>query len=239
MPQQNSQTIYQQVLTMIQNPATAKLPPETKLAEQLGVSRITVRDILADLEAKGYITRRRKLGTIVNRHIVKETARLDIENLYVDMIRSSGFQASCKLCGITRQQPSPQIVQALRIADEAVYLLRKVLYADGKPVIYINDYVSERFFNHEDLDIPLIEESTYLFVQKFHKKPLVSSVSHLDALTAQDELAQVMQLDCGASVLQLNTVAYDEEQWPVVYTLEYFNTKRIPFSIQRRLSVHQ
>ena len=228
--------VYQEILAMIQNPELTKLPPETKLAQQLGVSRITIRDILADFEAKGYITRRRKLGTIINRHIVKESARLDIENLYMDMIRSSGFDASCRVLGITRQPPTPVIADALCLPHDNIYRIRKVLYADGKPVIYINDYVSECFFNHEDLDIQLIEESTYLFVQKFYKKPLVSSVSHLDTLTVEDDLSRIMQLRCGESVLQLNTIAFDEDQRPVVYTLEYFNTKIIPFSIQRRLS---
>ena len=35
-----------------------KLPPESELAKQLGVSRVLIRDIFGELESRGYISRK-------------------------------------------------------------------------------------------------------------------------------------------------------------------------------------
>lgn len=227
---------YHKVMAMIRSCDSGRLPPETELARQLGVSRITIRDILAEFEAQGFITRRRKLGTVINRHIVKETARLDIENLYLDMIRNSGFVPSCNILSITRQTPSMAMAGVLDLLEaDPVYKITKILRANGQPVIFINDYIPAQYFHHEDLDLSLLEKSTYAFIQRHYRPGLVSTVSHLDTNAASDELALLMQVESSTPILELETVAYDAGQHPMVYTLEYINTKVIPFSIQRRL----
>ena len=53
-----------------------RLPSEENMAAQLGVSRVKVRDELSKLEAAGYVTRKRGVGTLVNRYVLQEAARL-------------------------------------------------------------------------------------------------------------------------------------------------------------------
>ena len=43
-----------------------RIPPETELASELGVSRTTVRDALSRLENEGSIYRKQGAGTFVN-----------------------------------------------------------------------------------------------------------------------------------------------------------------------------
>ena len=73
---------------------TAHLPPETELAQTLGISRTQLRDALAVLEQEGFITRRHGVGTLINRHVLKVPVRMDIEEELLDMIRSSGYEAA-------------------------------------------------------------------------------------------------------------------------------------------------
>src|SRR5438270_11282744 len=46
-----------------------RLPSEDELASMLNVSRTTIRTALHSLEQDGIITRRRALGTTINRHV--------------------------------------------------------------------------------------------------------------------------------------------------------------------------
>lgn len=46
----------------------ARLPRELELAEQFGISRNHLREVLAQLEREGFITRIHGVGTIINRY---------------------------------------------------------------------------------------------------------------------------------------------------------------------------
>ena len=68
-----------------------KLPPETELAAKLGISRTQLRDGLAILEQSGFITRRRRIGTVINRHVTEVSTRIDLEVEFLDMIAQAGY----------------------------------------------------------------------------------------------------------------------------------------------------
>ena len=56
-----------------------KLPRELDLAKQLGISRNHLREVLAQLEREGFITRLHGVGTIINHHVLQVKNRMDIE----------------------------------------------------------------------------------------------------------------------------------------------------------------
>lgn len=230
---------YEKVMQLVRDSDTGnRLPPETKLAEQIGVSRVTIRDILAEMEAHGYISRQRGKGTIVNREITKEKARLDMENMYTDMIQRCGYKPSCFVKSIVRvDDPEEEIQNALQIQKKKrICLIRKIVSADNKPVLYINDYIQEKFFDMDNLDIGMIARSTYKFVQEHSGKTLDSSISHVETITADSKLADIMKISAGTALLVLKTTAFDTTPDPLIYSVEYINTQIIPFSIQRRLT---
>jgi GntR family transcriptional regulator len=53
-----------------------RLPSEDELASMLNVSRTTIRTALHSLEQDGIITRRRALGTTVNKHVAPDLVAL-------------------------------------------------------------------------------------------------------------------------------------------------------------------
>ena len=54
-----------------------RLPPEVEIAARLGVSRTALRDALATLEQEGFISRRKGVGTIINRHVLAVKTRME------------------------------------------------------------------------------------------------------------------------------------------------------------------
>lgn len=58
-----------------------RLPRETVLSEQLGISRTQLRDELASLEREGFITRRHGVGTVINHHVFAVKNRMEQEQL--------------------------------------------------------------------------------------------------------------------------------------------------------------
>ena len=78
----NAQTVRERILAEMRDGLFSKcerLPRETVLSEELGISRTQLRDVLAALEQEGFITRRLGVGTVINRHVLNVKSRMDMK----------------------------------------------------------------------------------------------------------------------------------------------------------------
>ena len=119
-----------------------RLPSEADLAAQFGVSRVKMRDVLSQLEGAGYIIRKRGAGTLINRYVLDEPARLDIDSVYMDIVANCGFQPRSTLYQLRKlSDPPPEVARKLALEPgESTYQIEIVIYADGRPVILVVDY---------------------------------------------------------------------------------------------------
>ena len=93
---------------------------QAQLAGQLGVSRVKIRDVLSQLEAAGYVTRKRGVGTLINRYVLAEAARLDIDSSYVDIVASYGYTPRATLRKLKLLSPASPILAEKLGFDPAV-----------------------------------------------------------------------------------------------------------------------
>ncbi len=74
-----------------------RIPPETELATDLGVSRTTVRDALSRLEHEGTIYRRQGSGTFVNEPGLQIRSRLEDIWSYEQVLEDHGYVPSVRV----------------------------------------------------------------------------------------------------------------------------------------------
>ena len=72
-------------------PPGSKLPPEPELAEEMGVSRPTLREALRSLEEDGFVTRTRGAGTYAT-HRPRLRNNLDVNFGVTEAIRAAGME---------------------------------------------------------------------------------------------------------------------------------------------------
>ncbi len=230
---------YTRLFKLIQAGAATedRLPPEEVLAGQMGISRVKLRDILAELETKGYITRKKGVGTKINHHIFKEKGRLDIDNIYSEVIEESGFKSTVFVRKITTMTDVPELVrEKLSLEpDEKAIRIEKLVHADDIPVILISDYVTSKYFNDVDLDVSLIAMSTFCFVQRYCDEILDNIIVHFDACAVDEDISGTMKLPVGTPIMKLDSVCYSIDLKPIMFSIEYFNTKIIPFSFHKKV----
>ncbi len=214
-----------------------RLQPESDLAKEIGVSRAKIRDILAQLETSGYITRKRGCGTLINRLMLHEKARLDIDTIYMDMIQEYGMNAHTNLLSMnTVYSPSPTVLESLRLAPHrGVYHISNTICANEKPLVLIHNFIPISLYDKVENNFILWEKNIFYFLQQMSEEPLENMTVHMDAVVADEELAKLMQVDIGFPLLRLESVCYTKGSSPVLYSVEHFNTKIVPLSFQKRI----
>jgi len=237
-----SKTTYSKILDLIceYSRTSDKLPSEDDIARQLNISRVKVRDTMAVIEANGYIIRRRGVGTLINKYALAEKARFDIDNYFDDMITRLGFAPSDKLIEVSLcTDPPADLYEKLDLQPGVpVFQVTKIILADNTPAIYIRDYVPSKYFDIEHVDLQLITGNIFNYVQTRNDFILHSMIATLDAVTIEDNnLAESMRLPLGFPLLKAVEISYSQSIKPIIYSLEYYNTKIIPFSIYKRIVI--
>ena len=118
------------------------LPSEPKLAEQLGVSRATLRDAMRAFQGRGLIVRRQGVGTYVGPKPIEAGLEelVSLETLAAQI----GLQVVMGGLSLERRAPSQPELETLELqVGQRVVEIARVIRAAGKPVAYLIDVVAE------------------------------------------------------------------------------------------------
>ena len=200
----------------------AHLPPEKELAEELGISRTQLRDILAALEREGFITRRHGVGTLINRHVLDAPNRMDIETEFLDMIRQCGFQPAATCLQVSEQPADSETAHCLRIEVGApVIRVANLCTADGTPAIYWEDVFAKSLIK-EPCTLEDCKQLIFHFVEKFCGVSAYMDLTDIRPVVTDSTLAQHLQIPVGTPVLNLKEVDFDIDGNPIFCSYQYF-----------------
>ncbi len=219
----------------------AKLPREEQLAKDLSVSRVTVRRALDDLEQEGLILRLHGKGTFVNAEAVQIKVNLSQGQEFSDMIEASGYRARVGLVRAERREAGAELSAVFQIPESApVMEVEKVFFADDHPAIVCIDRCPLALLTQPVADGEWAQ-STFELLRKYAGK--IVTRDKLEVLTmtrgqmqAQFRGASGMECD---SVLVLNAINYDQDNQPVIYDTEFYNTDYIRYNLIRNKNVYR
>ncbi|AIX50678.1 MULTISPECIES: histidine utilization repressor [Pantoea] len=86
--------------------ARQRVPSESELVSELGVSRMTINRALRELTAEGYLLRMQGVGTFVA-EMKGYTAMLEVHNI-ADEIAQRGHQHRCQILTLTQGRADPE-----------------------------------------------------------------------------------------------------------------------------------
>lgn len=224
LSEQISNQLLQEMRTGLYKDAS-RLPPETEVAEQLGVSRTAVRDSLATLEREGFVTRKHGIGTIINRHVLAVRTRMDLEKEFLEMIADAGYTPG--LCGILAETvPADETLAAqLRIEPgEEVIQVTRTVTANGIPTIHCVDSIAVSIIVDHGYDLDDLARPIFDFLQNFCNTLTYMDLTEVAAVAADESLAQALQVEIGTPVLHMNEVSYDLRGNPVLHSNEHYRS---------------
>lgn len=139
----------------------SRIPSETELSKELGVSRATVRTVLAKLAVNGLILRKQGDGTYINARVEKVSAHLGNVWDFFCLIESNGYSPSIQLISKEVRPANEEESRMLSIhLGEKLLSLTRLFFADETPVI-----LTENIFPVSQLRVSVDEVNGSLHIR--------------------------------------------------------------------------
>ena len=211
-----------------------KLPRETVLSKQMGVSRTQLRDVLAALEREGFISRRHGVGTVINKHVMQVKNRMDIEREFLDIIREHGYEPSVIALEVCEEIADKESALKLKIDEgTTVVCIRLLCGADGKPAIYAEDVFDRKLVREEYTDADY-RVNIFQFLKQFCEVEPYLDLTEIHPAIADEKLAKKMNIPESTLLIKMEEVEYDVEGIPIFYSKQYFVDDLISHTVLRK-----
>ena len=213
----------------------SRLPPETSLAEELGISRTAVRDALSTLEREGFISRKRAVGTLINRHVLNVKVRIDLEAEFLRIVESAGYEPGYAYLCHEFTPADAEVAGRLRVAEGSETLVvERVVTASGTPLLLCDDYIAanlitDKSYTEEDLSKPIFD-----FLERFCRARGCMDLTGIHAVNADARVATALGIREGDAVLSLDEVWYNFDGEPILFAKEYYREGMLTHTILRK-----
>lgn len=193
-------------------PRGSKLDSELDLAEQLGISRPTMRAAIKQLVDKGLLMRRRGIGTTVAPRPVRRAVALT--SLYDDLKRE-GREPRTRVLALEEVLCPPDVAEHLGLGPTAPVLrFERLRIAGSDPIALMHNVIPVGLLEIEKEDL----ERTGLY-DLFRRNGIAPHVAtqRIGARKAGAEEAELLEIEPGDPVLTMTRVAYDTNGRAIEY----------------------
>jgi GntR family transcriptional regulator len=208
-----------------------QLPSEFDLAKLLGVSRATLREALRILEEENVIIRRHGVGTFVN---AKPLFSSGIEQLssVTNMIVQVGMKPGTIFFSSDTQSASEEDIHRFSCsADDEIVVMERVRTANGEPVVYCVDKVPHKYlpdtFSHE-------EESIFSILDETAQIKITYAIAEIEPVGYHERISPILECDPETALLVLKQMHFDENDEPILYSVNYFRADKFSFHVLRK-----
>ncbi|GAB6098812.1 GntR family transcriptional regulator [Halanaerocella petrolearia] len=213
-----------------------RLPSEAKLAEKFGVSRATLREALRVLEKEGKVDRRQGVGTFIAEKAALFKSGIEELTSITETIEAMGLEAGTIGLNLELDKQFPDLSQEFEIdAQEKMATLQRTRTANEEPVAYCRDFLPQKFLA-DDISREEFSGSLFDYLQEESNLYITYAVADVLAVTADQLLADKLDLEEGTPLLLLKQMHYDDRDTPVLYSENYFRNDKFEFHVVRNRS---
>lgn len=215
--------------------AADKLPPEEDLAAALGVSRMTLRQALGSLEAKGLIERRR--GRAGGNFIREPQIECDLTGLpgFTEQMRRANVRAGARVISVRQVPATKAIAGALELGrDKDVFQIIRVRSARREPLALEETYVPAHLF--VGLADRRLTGSLYAIMRNDFDLAPHSAQEWLEPALATADQAALLNIETGAALMLVTRTAFTAAGLPVEHAFDRYRADRTRISLRTGIS---
>ncbi len=238
--------LYEEVIDLIERLVVDQglgpgdmLPSQNELSQLAGVSLITVRRALEELEREGRVRRRQGLGTFLSRpKILADPSRAG--GLGGTLDEAQATVVTTELLGIALGEPSADVRAALDLdVGQLVWSVRRLRRIDGKPSILETALIPEHLA--PDLPNAYQDGSLYETLRATYGLEDDYEEQFLDVIHAGGDVRALLKLAQHAFVVRIQGVSRDHNGVPFDCFQQVYPATEFAFAIagQAERRLHQ
>lgn len=199
------------------------IPSEIDLAARFGVSQGTVRKAVDELASENLLVRRQGKGTFVATH-AEQQQQYRFLRLMPDEGRDAGLGRQLLDC--RRQRAPAWIARQLGMrAGDAMVEVRRILHADGRPVVLDDIWLPGDLF--KGLTTERLNKHRGPFYGLFEAEfgvHMIRAQEKIRAVAADADSAALLQVELGAPLLSVERLSFTYGDKPVELRRGLYNT---------------
>ncbi len=203
------------------------LPNEIEMANELGISRNTLRQATNKLVYEGLLFRKKGVGTIVTRPVDSKAKNW---MSFTQEMRSKGIEVVNYDIKLTWVNPDKRVAEFFGIPEDSKILkMERLRGSKDGPFVYFVSYFHPRIglSGTENFNRPLYEilQNDYAVVAKLSKEEIT-------AVAADRVLAKRLNIKIGDPILKRKRFVYDPGRRPIEFNLGYYRSDSIVYTVE-------
>lgn len=208
------------------------LATEQQLCDQFGISRITVRHALQDLERAGLIERIQGRGSMVRKRDIS-TSKKEVRGFTQSMLMQ-GVVPRSVLLDKELIKGTPDLIELFQLPQNGPYQFwrfRRLRFIGAEPVVIMNHYVRKELGDIM-LAYDLGDISFYALFEKILNQQIHDSEGLISAVQASPENSRLLEVTVGAPLIWYRGIAYLEGKITVEVNYSLFIGDKFQFETQ-------
>lgn len=217
-----------------------RLPAEPNLAQDLGVSRATLREAMRTFETQGLIRRRQGSGTYVTNPTPVIESGLEVLESIETLAQRIGLPVTMGALQVNHRTASDNERSILRItSDIEVTTVSRIILANNRQAAYLIDILPQDVLTIQDIENSVaggqFTGSVLDLLIRRGEPELMVSRTEIGAATASPEVARALGIQRGDVLLRFNAELYTTSGRVIDYSTSYFLPGYFRFHVVRRV----
>lgn len=208
-----------------------RLPSENELSELFDVSRITLRQALAELEREGIITKRRGMGAFVATNPQPLIQELSLPSVLGRKLRAEGIVLEPEIITLHRETATAVVGNALGVEQNApVVHIERLFLLEGHPIALNRSWLAlERVPGIVELGL-LGNHLSITLAERYNLDPARIENTIETAHCSPAEM-KFLHMSFQAPAIVVTAISYDEADRAIEFSRTLWHGDRVKFRL--------
>ena len=210
--------------------ANERIPSESELCAEFGISRMTLRSVITELVRDGRLYRIQGKGTFVAEP--KLSANTGAYIGIREQLEQQGYEVRTTLLGVENALPSVTVAKILGLgSDERVYIVRRLRYVKNEPFSLNTSFIPEKYTQRLEKQDFCNEQLCNILAQNYGlvRKTVKET---LESVLATNEESSMLNIRKGYPLLLLCDRIYDAENRLFEFSKVVFRGDKIQINLE-------